>query len=155
MAETGPAGASSDAAERREQRAHARFKVDGGLLALGKPGLLTNIGFGFRQEILVNLSEGGVLALVGKRLKEGSLLRLRVEIPKWKDVIACEGEVRWCAQSARADTHFYVGFAFRGLAPGDAKRIAQMRELSGSVEYRVKAAARKEASSVRLQPPKV
>lgn len=149
-----PLPAGQAPAGRPEQRSAPRFRVDGAIVSLAKPGMLASLGLGLKTETLVNLSPGGVLVRASKSLVVGSRVRVRIEVPKWKDVIACDAEVRWCAQSARVDLHFYAGLAFRGLPDLDAKRIAQMHELLKSVEYRAKAGARKEASSANLQKPK-
>jgi len=86
--------------------------------------------------------------LLKKALPVGAWLKLRIEIPKWKDVIACDGEVRWCAEGAR-ELKFYAGLHFAGLDPADGRRIEEMRKLATSAEYRAKAAAR-DGSSRKL-----
>jgi hypothetical protein len=135
---------------RREQRGRPRFKVEGALVALGKPGMLTSLGLGLKKHVLVNLSQGGALVMGRLRVEPGTKLRCRLEIPKWKDLIEGDVEVRWCAQSARNDAEFYLGVRFLALTVADAQRIEKMHELTKSVEYRAKAAARKEASSPKL-----
>jgi hypothetical protein len=151
-------GPSSDrlppSAERQEQRQYPRFKLDGATVILGKQGILASLGLGVKKDIAVNLSQGGVLALAPRKFAPKTRLRLTIEIPKWSEIIDVQGEVRWCTQSARTETHFYTGLSFIDLNPLDAKRIARMYELANSVDYRAKAGAR-EASSGRLKPPKV
>ena len=144
MAESGPT-------ERQEQRAHPRFKLEGAIVTLAKPGFLSKLGLGLKKVPLVNLSQGGVLVLSKKALTVGAWLKLSIEIPKWKDVIACDGEVRWCAESAR-DAKFYAGLHFAGLDPADGRRIEEMRKLATSAEYRAMAATRKDGGSSRKLP---
>ena len=143
MAESGPP------TERRDQRAHPRFKLEGAIVTMVKPGFLAKLGLGHKKAPVVNLSQGGVLVLLKKELPVGAWLKLRIEIPKWSDVIACDGEVRWCAESAR-DAKFYAGLHFAGLDPEDARRIEEMRKLTTSAEYRAMAATRKDGSSRKL-----
>ena len=144
---------SPEGQARQEQRGRPRFKVEGALAAVGKPGMLTNLGLGLRKEEVVNVSQSGVLVVGRAKLEVGTKVRLRFDVPKWNDRLSCDAEVRWCAQSARNDKEFYMGLRFVGLAAADEKRIGQMQELSQSVEYRAKASARKEASSSKM--PKV
>ena len=143
MADSGPT-------ERREQRAHPRFKVEGATVTLIKPGLMAKLGLGGKTEPLVNLSRSGVLVLSRKALAVGAWLRLRIEIPKWGDVIACDGEVRWCAESARDEKRYYAGLHLAGVEADDLRRIEEMRKLSTSAEYRAMAGVRKEGSSGKL-----
>src|SRR5687767_6355371 len=97
-------------AERREQRAHPRFETEGG-----------TVDVDLRKEALVNLSQGGLLLLSRRLLPEGTRLRLRIELPKWKDLIACDGVVRWSAQSARDEDRFYAGLRFAEMDPLDVR----------------------------------
>jgi hypothetical protein len=139
--------ASSGALARPEQRMHPRFKVEGATAILGKGRLLLSLGLGPRKSAVVNLSQGGVLVKSTKSFPVETRLRVRIEIPKPEDVLECDGEVRWCAQSAKNDACFYVGIRFERLDPLLEKKIGQMREWFTSVEFRAKASARKEASS--------
>lgn len=148
MGDAGPV--SPEGQGRQEQRGRPRFKVEGALAALGKPGMLSSLGLGLKREDVVNLSQSGVLVVGRAKLEPGARVRVRLDVPKWSERIECDGEVRWCAQSARREKEFYVGVRFLGLSAADERRIGQMRELSGSAEYRAKAAARKEASSSKL-----
>jgi len=140
--------------ERPEQRAHSRFKVEGATAVLGKGGLFWALGLSRFRGAVVNLSQGGILIQAGKIVPAGTRLRVRIVIPKPPDVIESAGEVRWCAQGARNDAHFYVGIRFEGLAPGMKKKIEQMREWFTSAEYRAKTFVRKDASSTTLKPPR-
>jgi hypothetical protein len=135
--------------ERQEQRGRPRFKIDGAVVRVGKPGMLSSLGLGLKEETIVNLSRSGVLALGPVKLEPKTRIKLRVEVPKWDDRIECEGEVRWCGQNARSEKLFYLGIRFIGLSPADEKRIGQMHELTRSAEYQAKAGARKDASSPR------
>lgn len=143
--------ALSAAPQRPERREHSRFKVEGAVAALGKGGFLSTLGLGQRKDAVINLSQGGVLVLVGKLLPVETRLRVRIEVSQPADVVECEGLVRWCAQSAKNDTHFYAGLRFEGLDPRVKKKIAQMHEWFTSSEYRAKASARKDASTAKLK----
>jgi len=148
MGDAGPVSPEGQA--RQEQRGRPRFRLEGALVALGKPGMLASLGLGLKKEEVVNLSQSGVLVVGRAKFEAGAKVRLRLDVPKWKDRIECDGVVRWCAQSARNDKEFYIGLRFVGLPAADEKRIGQMHELSKSVEYRAKATARREASSCKM-----
>jgi hypothetical protein len=137
--------------ERREQRQHPRFRVEGATAALGKEGFLASLGLGPRKDAVVNISQGGVLVRTSKAISVGTRLALRIEVEKFREVITCEGEVRWCGQSAKSDSEFYAGFCFVRIDPAQQKKIAHMQELLASVEYRAKSQARKDASSGHLK----
>lgn len=77
--------------------------------------------------------------------------QLQIEIPKPADTIECEGQIRWCAQSAKNDAHFYVGIRFEALDPLAQKKIARMRDWFTSANYRAKSTVRKDASSAQLR----
>ncbi|HLF92917.1 MAG TPA: PilZ domain-containing protein [Planctomycetota bacterium] len=138
--------------QRPERREHPRFKLEGATAVLGKAGFLSKLGLSQRKDAVVNLSQGGVLVLVGKPLPVGTRLPIRIEIANPADVVEGEAVVRWCAQSARNDAHFYAGLSFEGLDPLARKKIAKMHEWFTSSEYRAKASARKDASSGKLKP---
>jgi hypothetical protein len=146
-----PGSATTPIPERREQRQHPRFKVDGASVVLGKEGLFASLGLGRRTDPVVNISQGGVLVRTSKLLAVKTRLPLRIEIPKFKEVIECEGEVRWSGQSAKSDSEFYAGFCFVRIDPAQQKKIALMQEMLASNEYRAKSQARRDASSGHLK----
>ena len=141
---------SSSLRGRAELRRHPRFKTDEATAQIGLKGLLTSLGIGRRStaRTAVNLSEGGILVLTDTKLKAGSRVQIKIEVEKYKDVIECEGEVRWCYQSARDASDFYAGIQFSNLSPTQTALIGKMRSWFTSPEYRAKSATKK-----RLAPP--
>jgi hypothetical protein len=133
----------------KDKREHPRFKVEGATTSVGKPGFLASLGIGPIRHSVVNLSQGGAMVRVGKSLPIGSRHELQIEIPRSNEVIETVGEIRWCAQSARKDSDFYVGFRFVDLTPAEQSKLNGMTERLGSG----KDAPRKDPSSVQLKPP--
>src|SRR5215831_17000917 len=91
-----------------DKREHPRFKVEGATASVGKPGFLANLGLGLKKHPVINLSQGGAMIRVGKRLPVESRQELRIEIPKCNEVIETVGEVRWCLASAKQETDIYI-----------------------------------------------
>jgi hypothetical protein len=118
MAQGSPESAS------RDKREHPRFKVEGATTVVGKPGFLASLGIGPIRHSVVNLSQGGAMVRVGKSFPIGSLHELQIVIPKANEVIETVGEIRWCAQSARKDSDFYVGFRFVELGPAERSKLS-------------------------------
>ena len=137
-----------------DKRQHPRFKVEGTTASVGKPGLLATLGLGPRKHPVINLSQGGAMIRLGKRHEVGSRLDLRIDVPKYKEVIEAVGEVRWCAASAKSESDIYVGVRFVDLPPAERRKLAGMCEMFTSAEYKAMAAVRKDASSVRLKAPR-
>ena len=144
--------AMPSAAAPNEKREHPRFKVEGASAVVGKSGILGGL-LGPKKHQVVNLSQGGAMICISKRLPVGSKQDLRIEIPKYKEVIEAAGEIRWCLESAK-NKDIYIGIRFVDLDPSDRRKLAGMYELFNSVEYKAMSAARKDASSIRLQAPK-
>jgi hypothetical protein len=140
------------AAVPNEKREHPRFKVEGATAVVGKSGLLDSL-LGPKKHHVVNLSQGGVMVCIGKRLPVGSRHHVRIEIPKYKEVIEAAGEIRWCMESAK-NKDIYIGIRFVDLDPSERRKIAGMYEVFNSVGFKAMSAARKDASSMRLQAPK-
>jgi hypothetical protein len=136
-------------------REHPRFKAEGANASLGRPGILAGLGLGPRKHPVVNLSQGGVMIQLGKRLPIGSRHPLRLEVPKCKEWIEVQGEVRWCLSSAKSESDIYVGLRFVDLSPADRRKLAGMHDLFTSAEYKAKAVVRKEASSMHLRAPRI
>lgn len=143
----------SAAVARPEHREHPRFKVEGAKLEVGKPGFLALLGLG-RPPRLVNLSRGGIMFCARKRLEVGSRVPIRIEVEKYRETIESQGEIRWCAQSAKTPSDIYLGVAFVGIDAAERKKIAHMEELFTSAEYRARSNAIKEISSAFLKVPK-
>jgi hypothetical protein len=131
-----------------DKREHPRFKVEGTTTSVGKPGILASLGLGPIRHQVLNLSQGGAMIRLGKRLPVESRHELRIEIPKCKEVIAAVGEIRWCLASAKNERDIYVGVRFVDLPSAERRKLAGMYELFTSAEYRAKATVRKDASSV-------
>jgi hypothetical protein len=144
MAEARPESAPGD------KREHPRFKVEGATTVVGKPGFLASLGIGPIRHSVVNLSQGGAMVRVGKSFPIGSRHELQIQIPRADEVIQTVGEIRWCAQSARKGSDFYVGFRFVDLAPADRLKLGGMTE-----RFAAKNPAGKDPSSVELKPPGV
>ncbi len=133
-------------------RRHTRFKTHEASAQIYSKGLLTSLGIGRKNEArtAVNLSEGGILVLTHSKLKAGSRVKVKLEFEKYKDVIECEGEVRWCYQSARDAADFYAGISFVDLPPTQMALIGKMRSWFTSPEYRQKSATKKRAAPPEL-----
>ena len=139
-----------------DKREHPRFKVEGTTASVGKPGILASLGLGPIRHQVVNLSQGGAMIRVGKRLPVESRHELRIEIPKCQEVIATVGEIRWCLASAKVESDIYVGVRFVDLPAAERRKLAGMYELFTSAEYKAKAGVRKDASSVHnLKAPRL
>lgn len=135
---------------RQDLRRHLRFRVDDASARLYLKGLLTSIGLGRvnKCRAAINLSESGVLLLVGEILPVDARVTVRIEMQTFSDVIEAEGVVRWCTESARRKDEFYAGVEFSGLGEQDLKRIAHMREYFTSAEHKARTATRR-----RTAPP--
>ena len=138
-----------------DKREHPRFKVEGASASVGKPGFLASLGLGPIKHAVINISQGGAMIRVGKRLAAESRHELRIEIPKCKEVIEAVGEIRWCLPSAKSESDIYVGVRFVDLPASERRKLVGMHELFTSAEYKAKAAVRKDASSVHLKPPRL
>jgi hypothetical protein len=138
-----------------DKREHPRFKVEGAVATLGKPGFLASLGLGSSHSPVVNLSKGGAMIQVHKLLPAESVHPLRIEIPKYNEVIETQAEIRWGGQSARKEKLFFVGVAFKGMSSLDLKKIGHLYEVLSSAEYRAMSAVRKDASSafIKIQKP--
>jgi hypothetical protein len=140
------ADTTSDPAPERapgDKREHPRFQVEGATTCLGKPGFLSSLGFGPIRHQVVNLSEGGAMVRVGKNLPVDSRHELLIEIPTYRETLETVGEVRWCAQSAKNKSDFYVGIRFVDLPAEEQRKLAGIYAK----------ATRKDPSSVNLKPP--
>lgn len=138
-----------------DKREHPRFKVEGTVALLGKPGFLANLGLGSAHSPVINLSRGGAMIQVRRLLPVESVHPLRIEIPKYHEVLESQAVIRWGGQSARKEKLFFVGVAFEGMSPLDQKKIGHLYELLSSAEYRAMSTVRKDASSafIKIQRP--
>jgi Tfp pilus assembly protein PilZ len=131
--------AKDDAQERRDLRAHIRFRVPESPAVVYPEKFLNKLGLGRgnRAYEAVNLSEGGVLVSLTKPLDEGARVRVRVEVERFSDVFECAGEIRWCRPAAKTGL-FYAGVKFIDLDGNARKRISHLRDVLNSKEYKTK-----------------
>jgi hypothetical protein len=137
-------GPPSTARHVRELRKHPRFKIEGVIPTVHVRGLLSSFGLGSRVKAIdaADLSEGGALIVVDRRVKPGTIVWVRLEFPKYSDKIESEAEVRWSFQDARNPEQFFIGVMFKGLGDEQAAKIAVMRRWFTSPEYRAKTTRR-------------
>ena len=126
-----------------DKREHPRFHIEGATTSLGRPGFLSSLGFGPIRHPVVNLSQGGAMVRVGKNFPVESRHDLRIEIPSTREVFETVGEVRWCAQSAKNASDYYVGIRFVDLADDVQRKLAGIYAR----------AVAKDPSSVNMKPP--
>lgn len=130
---------------RSELRKYLRFRIDDALAKLLVNGFLSLLGLGRASKTrgAINMSEGGVMLLMGENIAVGTEVTIRIEMEKYSDFVESLGEIRWCRQSARCEDEYYVGIAFAGLGSVDQKKIAQMRDWFTSREFKNRAASRR------------
>jgi hypothetical protein len=117
-----------------DKREHPRFRVEGTTTVMGKPGFLASLGFGPIKHPVVNISQGGAMVRVSKEFPVDSVHELRIEIPKYQEVVETVGEIRWCAQSARNASDFFVGIRFIDLPTADQQKLAGLYERTSSTD---------------------
>jgi hypothetical protein len=133
-----PGDRTLPAASSTDKRQFPRFKVEGTTTSLGKPGLLVSLGLGPIKYPVINLSQGGAMVRVSKRLEMDSRHELRIEIPKYKEVIETVGEIRWCGESAIKESDIYVGLQFVDLPAVERRKLAGIYERFTSAEVKAK-----------------
>lgn len=148
MGEATMQGIPSDK-KKSELRSSQRFGIEEAVPLVYEKGLLTAIGIGRTNQAkaAVNLSEGGLLVRTHNKMKNGTKVKIRLEIEKFKDVIEAEGVVRWCFQSAKEEDNYYAGIRFTHVPQEAAAKIARLRGYFTSPEYRSRQAAKR-----RLNP---
>ena len=139
-----PAGKKSDL------RRSTRFQIDDAVTLVYKKTLLSGLGIGRTNEAraAVNLSEGGILVRTHDRVKNGTTVKVRLELEKFKDVIEAEGVVRWCFKGAGEGGDYYAGIRFTRVPEAAAAKILQLRGYFTSPEYRSRSAARRRRDSL-------
>ena len=147
------APSTKSVAAANEKRHFPRFKVEGAWASVGKLSMLEGL-LGPKKHDVINLSQNGAMIRLGKRLPVESQHELRIEVPKYREVIEGTGEIRWCLESAKNAKDIYVGVMFVDLAATEIRKITRMYELFTSQEYKAMAVVRKDMSSVRLKAPK-
>jgi len=140
------------AGKKSELRRSRRFPVDDAIPLVYRKGLLQALGIGRVNEAraAVNLSEGGILIRTRDRVKNGTKVKVRLEIEKFKDVIQAEGVVRWCWKGASGDSEFYAGIRFTHVDDQSASKIARLCGYFTSPEYRSRSAARRRRDPLGL-----
>ena len=131
-------------AKTRDLRRHGRFRIDDAEVVVFPERFLTALGLGRsnRAKEAVNLSEGGCLVRCREKLGCGDKVRIRIRMEKFDERFNCQGEVRWCFESATAPGDYYAGIAFLDLPSGHADKITKMRSWFTSKEYRMQKRAK-------------
>jgi Tfp pilus assembly protein PilZ len=139
--------------KKSDLRRSARFQLEDAVTLVYKKTLLSALGIGRTNEAraAVNLSEGGILVRTHDRVKNGTKVRIRLEIEKFKDVIEAEGVVRWCFQGAGEGSDYYAGIRFTHVPEQAAAKISRLRGYFTSPEYRSRSAARRRQDPLGLE----
>ena len=141
MARPRAATTSQTPSERRRalsRRRHERIELRECPAKTQRVGALPLIGRKV-DGIMINVSEGGLLLTLPKRLEPGTRLKFSAEIPQFRDSIEGEVEVRWCLPLGNA---FAVGAEFMSMPRGQVAKIQQLRRVTMSKEYRQKHATK-------------
>jgi hypothetical protein len=140
------------AGRKTELRRNARFHIEDAVPLVYRKGLLQAFGIGRINEAraAINLSEGGLLIRSRDRVQNGTPVRVRLEIEKFKDVVEAEGVIRWCFRSAGDSLDFYAGIRFTRIADSAALLISHLRGYFTSPEYRSRTAARRRRDPLGL-----
>lgn len=137
-----------------ELRTSTRFQIDEIAVPLVyEQGFLSSLGIGRINQArsAVNLSEGGILVRTHDPMKNGTKVKVKLEIEKMNDVIETEGVVCWCFQSAKGESNFYAGIRFTNVPPPIASKIAKLRGYYTSPEYRQKTAFKRRRDSLGFE----
>src|SRR5712692_4813655 len=70
--------------------------------------------------IVVNISEGGLALTAAMKVPAESLTRLRIQLPKSRQWIDVNGQIRWNSESRKK-----AGYRFVDLSENDRKRIEE------------------------------
>lgn len=134
-------------------RCSLRFRVEEAMARLYVKGLLTSIGLGRvkRQQAALNLSSGGALLAASEPIEVGTLVHVRIEIPRFSDAIEADGEVAWCSPGEGNPTRFFVGVRFVGLNDAQRGKIEVMRRWFTSPEYKMRRATRRKDKGPSLE----
>ena len=143
---------SSAKFKRADLRQHARFRVEDAKTEIYLKGFLAKLGIGRKNEArgAVNLSEGGILIRTHGRVKNGTKVKVRLDLEKFKDVIEAEGVVRWCFKGGGEGSDFYAGIRFTHVPEQAAAKISRLRGYFTSPEYRSRNAARRRRDPLGL-----
>ena len=141
--------------KKSELRRSIRFQLEGAVTLVYKKNLLSTLGIGRVNEAraAINLSEGGILIRTRDKVKNGTKVKVRLELEKFKDVIEAEGVVRWCFRGAAEGSDYFAGIRFTDVPDAAAAKISQLRGYFTSPEYRTRVAARKRRDPLGLELP--
>jgi len=144
-----PTGRKSDL------RSSERFPLVDAVPLVYPKTFLSLLGIGRSNEAraAVNLSAGGILIRTGGRLKNGTPVKIRLRLEKFKDVIEAEGIVRWCSKGAGKGAEYYAGIRFTRVPDPAALKISRLRGYYTSAEYRARSAARRRRDPLGLEIP--
>lgn len=136
----------------REMRQAQRFPVEEVEVSAHAQGFLSKFGLkgGNRAKTAINLSEGGALLHLTRRLQPDQQIRLRVHVPKFDDTLECMAEVRWCLESGRDAGDYYAGVKFVDLPADAVRKITKMRSWFTSKEFKVRTSIRKKEETKKL-----
>lgn len=134
-----------------ERRRHERIVIEGARATLRPLGFFARL-FGRPETdcLVVDLAEGGMQVRTRKKYATGTRLGIRIELPKYQDVIEAAGEVRWNLERPEGSGKFTLGILFHALRESDTKKIGIMRQWFGSEEYRARAVKRVSASGTTV-----
>lgn len=144
-----PTGRKSDL------RGSERFPIEDAVPLVYPKTFLTTLGIGRSNEArsAVNLSAGGILISTRDRLRNGTKVRIRLHLEKFKDVIEAEGIVRWCSKGAGEGADYYAGIRFTWVPDPAALKISRLRGYFTSAEYRTRSAVRRRRDPLGLEMP--
>ena len=133
----------------RNLRDHARFKLGDAKILVYPESFLAKIGLkrGNLAKEAVNVSEGGILVQLGRRVEPKTILRVRLALEAFDEVIEGTAEVRWCGASSREPGTYFAGLRFKEIDPSCAGRIKKMRGWFTSPEYKARTKARQKPSA--------
>ena len=138
-----------------ELRSSERFPIDDAVPLVYPKTFLSTLGIGRSNEAraAVNLSAGGLLIRTRDRLRNGTPVKIRLHLAKFKDVIEAEGIVRWCSKGAGEGTDYYAGIRFTRVPDPEALKISRLRGYFTSPEYRTRSAVRRRRDPLGLEIP--
>jgi len=128
----------------RNLRDHARFRLGDAKILVYPESFLAKFGLkrGNLAKEAVNLSEGGILVQVRRFLEPKTVVRIRLALEAFDEVIEGTAEVRWCGASSREPGTYFAGLRFKQIDPSSAGRIKKMRGWFTSPEFGLRSRAR-------------
>lgn len=120
--------------KRSDARKHDRFKPKEAKIRVAKHGLFSKIGIAKNVgSNILDLSEGGARIRVSSMLKKGTKVYLRLDLPKFRDTVDAEGEVRWVRRTKNED-EYEIGIMFTNIEDKHKNKINFMRRYFDSKE---------------------